>query len=676
MSETALRLFHTVRHLKASQVGARLARAPKRVLLRRWGPSYLRWLRRAKDPPRASDLPRLVGRDLVARGAADGPELEAALTRAEHLLQRRFRFHHHGEAWCDPIDWHRPEGNLLWRYTLNGFVVGLDLGLLYLRTGRDEAYRGFRELATSWIDRNPCGRTVGWDPYPTSRRIVHWILAGRLFGETLWEDARFAGRFLASLSDQVLFLERNLERHLGGNHLWENFWALTLAGLFFEGADGARWLERGRRGLWEQVREQVLDDGGHYERSPHYHVLMARSLVEAGTALRQSGAGLPADVEERLRRMMGFLSRILHPDGRIPLLNDSVLGEVEPASVLHHGAVFLADPTLKGRAESFGLWPELWMGEEGHRRFEEWPVQERSHRAACPATGLFVLGGRVGDRMIVDAGPVGPDFLPGHGHADTLSFELSCGMRRFVVDSGVGEYYGDKAWRDYERGTRAHNTVEIDGENQSDVWGQFRVGRRARPRDVRWRDEQSLAILRASHDGYGRLPGRPRHTRTVIETDGGFWLVVDEIRGAGFHRCVSRLHLHPECRVEGAEDLGLRISRADASIGVRWAPGVKLALRRGEREPLQGWYAPEFGLRIPGVVVEATAEGRLPLVMAFVIGPAGTEREPLEAREEGRGVQVVVGPDGGRRTFRLTEDEVVVEAQAYHLNLQSVTHDS
>src|SRR5690606_36555911 len=116
--------------------------------------------------------------------------------------------------------------------------------------------------------------------------------------------------------------------------------------------------------------------------------------------------------------------------------------------------------------------------------------------------------------VLFDGAPVGPDYLPGHAHADTLSFELSFGTARVICNSGTSRY-GLGPVREWERSTAAHNTVEIDGENSSEVWHGFRVARRAYPRDMDVGTEASPLRVSCSHDGYTRLPGRPIHRRTV-----------------------------------------------------------------------------------------------------------------------------------------------------------------
>src|SRR5262249_26234360 len=117
------------------------------------------------------------------------------------------------------------------------------------------------------------------------------------------------------------------------------------------------------------------------------------------------------------------------------------------------------------------------------------------------------------DVMILDCGSIGPDYQPGHAHCDTLSYELAINGRRVIVDSGVFDYEPSSE-RAYARSTRAHNTVVVDGEDQSEIWGVFRVARRAKPLRAFFEKQLNGSIrFEGTHDGYARLVGRPIHKR-------------------------------------------------------------------------------------------------------------------------------------------------------------------
>src|SRR6185436_10242882 len=215
-----------------------------------------------------------------------------------------------------------------------------------------------------------------------------------------------------------------------------------------------------------------------------------------------------------------FLNAICLPDGEIPLLNDSAFG-------------------IASQPNRIDAYASLVIGYTRPDTRSELSVTQH------PQSGYYVLR-KDQDMMIIDCGEIGPRYQPGHAHCDTLSYELAVNGRRMIVDSGVYDYEHSRQ-RAYARSTRAHNTVTVDDEEQSEIWGVFRVARRARP-TFGWAKMTSddHAVFEGAHDGYTRLPGALIHRRR-IEYDGhSHWLVVDRMEGTGRHRANSYIHLHPD----------------------------------------------------------------------------------------------------------------------------------
>ncbi|NZA25745.1 alginate lyase family protein [Luteimonas sp. SJ-92] len=441
----------------------------------------------------------------------------------------------------------------LWLYNLHYFD---DLNA----DGNERRVDWHRALIARWIADNPPAEGNGWEPYCLSLRIVNWI-KWHGTGRALDQAA------LHSLAMQARQLRARLERHLLGNHLWANFKALIFAGAFFEGDEADRWLALGLQGLHRQLDEQILDDGGHFERSPMYHGILLEDLVDLVQLAQRHPGRIPGGHVEawraRARRMLGWLAAMTHPDGGIAFFNDAAHGiAAAPAALINYAGRFgIAAPQP-------------------------------------PAGPLRVLGGSGYVRMvhgaavaIADVGEIGPPYLPGHAHADTLSFELSLGAHRVLVNAGTSRYDTgpERLW---QRGTAAHNTVEIDDTDSSEVWSSFRVARRAIPLDVASGIDGTGAVwLRAAHDGYRRLPGRPLHRRRWDLRDGAL-RVTDAIEG-GYRRAVARFRLAPELRMEG-DTLVVPDGRR-----VRWlAEGAT-----GVRTVAGSWF-PHFGVERPCTVIE------------------------------------------------------------------------
>lgn len=473
------------------------------------------------------------------------------------------------------IDWESPEMPLLWRYNLHYFEYALDPALAPARIGA---------IMDEWIERNRIGVQPAWAPYVVSVRAVNWIKRFDLTPELQTSER------LAALYRHGLWLERNLERHLRANHYLKNGQALLLLGTFFEGDDARRWHRLGTRILSREVRAQFLPDGGHIERSPMYHAVALEDLLDAINVVTQLPATAQYAFVELLstaaRRALDFLAGITQPDGEIPLFNDAAFGiGPVPAELFAYGERVL------------GWRPWLW----GRQAY------------GFPASGFYVM--RDGTHMLtVDCGEMGPPYQPGHAHADTLSYELVLDARRVVVDSGVFEY-APTPERLALRGTKAHNTVTVDGADQSEVWGAFRLATRARPFGARVEADGTALRFAGAHDGYRRLGDGIVHRRT-IEYAGSAWRFCDEIDGRGTHSVGSRIHLHP--------DLTARLEERGVSVYDGEGRTVMSVLLEDDASLTveTGWYYPRFGARLPNQCIALTRDGQLPMRLRYVLVPA------------------------------------------------------
>jgi uncharacterized heparinase superfamily protein len=221
------------------------------------------------------------------------------------------------------------------------------------------------------------------------------------------------------------------------------------------------------------------------------------------------------------------------------------------------------------------------------------------------AAGEFVL--------ITDVGRIGPDYIPGHAHADTLSFELSWRGRRVFGNSGTS-CYGTSPQRVRERGTAAHNTVTVDDQDSSEVWHGFRVARRARPMDLVIADGDGHATVACAHDGYRRLRGRPVHRRQWRLAEDEL-VIRDHIEGAGEHRATGYLHVEP----------GIEVTRTGDRVfdlAVAGAGHLRLSIETDGTVHLgEGFVGREFGKLLPRPVIQWRAAGVLPLIASVTIAP-------------------------------------------------------
>lgn len=492
-------------------------RLPPKVL---WG--QLRWRLRRKPvvfegaaPARASLRDRLAA-FAPQPSRMTGPEAGCYINIAADF--------------SDPAVWSGAEKPLLWLYNLHYFD---DLGA----EGAAQVWRA--GLIPRWLQQVAPGEKPAWDPYVLSRRIpawIKWLLEGN--------DA-FPG-MIDSLFAQSLYMEQTVETHLYANHIFANAKALFFAGLFFDGAEGARLRRLAERLLARELKVQVLEDGAHFELSPGYHAIIYEDVLDLLNLARAYGVPPVAGLEDACRRMGDWMAAMIHPDGGVTYFNDGALG--------------------------LGATPDQLFDYAQRLGF----VRPQAPAAALTdlvASGYARLA--AGDMVLfVDAAPVAPRVQPGHAHADTLSFELSCRGRRVLVNGGASTY--DKnVLRQGERGSAAHNTLRLGRRNSTDVWGGFRVGCRARITGRAARQMDAAAEVRASHDGYANLPGQPVHDRTW-QLDASGLRIEDAVslrQGAGLPLELY-FHVHPDFAVQA--DGGAFLLQGPDGIAVRLVPDPAL----------------------------------------------------------------------------------------------------
>lgn len=497
------------------------------------------------------------------------PFINKSTASKEELSRHSFTFLNETHSFNRSIAWQTSSPSRLWRYNLHYFD--------YLLPKRENDYCAGDQLIRDWIDGNPFGVSDAWDPFPTALRIVNWIKFIYQHKDTVPEPGEYITR---SLYAQTLHLERRLEFHLLGNHLFKNIKALLFAGLYFKGEDSARWRKKGIRLLKNELREQVLGDGGHFERSPMYHAMILEDVIDLINVFADivGYEALTLELHTHARRMIFFLSAMTHPDGDIALFNDAALGIEHPSETLinyYRTVTGLPAPKpLPGPIASF------------------------------PESGYFIMSPADGDKMIIDCGQVGPDYQPGHAHSDTLSFELSLGGRRIIVDSGCCQYT-DSPIRKYNRGNDGHNSLTLDERNQSEVWGAHRCARRAQPKLNVFREERDGSLVfKGAHDGYRRLQGKPMHERT-IRWLGNQICIDDTVTGHGRHRITLNLHLHPDLQVkeEGGGVIVSDVSRDLAVIHSKSGQDIEIG---------DGWYCPEFNRQLACKKLVVTFSTSLP----------------------------------------------------------------
>ena len=462
-------------------------------------------------------------------------------------------FLNHAKILDLPSDWNNKSLSKLWVYNLHYFDD--------LICNNAEKKRNFHtQLLNKWVDQNPIGHGNGWEPYPTSLRIVN-IIKAWLGGLNLNKKIH------TSVFEQANFLSYNLEKHLLGNHYFVNLKALLFASVIFE---DKHWYRIAEKGLISEIPEQILEDGANFELSPMYHSLILLDMLDMLNLSRaypeHVSNKLVSLLEDYIPRMLAFMEAMAHPDGGVSFFNDSSNGIA---------------PT-KSKIESYAK----MLG------FKINPLDSKKTQIINNAQSGYICATTNENKLIFDAAPVGADYIPGHAHADTLSFELSIGAQRVFVNSGTSEY-GLSAKRLNQRKTVSHNTVEVDAKDSSQVWSSFRVANRAKIISRGALKHDKNIEMYAAHDGYSSLFCRCIHSRKLIFNKNS--LIVSDSLQRPFKSAKSRFYFHPD----------LFVNLENNVLKVEGEGFILHSNLKGKQASVNDsfWY-PEFGLEIPNKMLE------------------------------------------------------------------------
>lgn len=478
-----VRLFHTVKYLKFKQILGRVI-----IFLPRFITIH-------KKHPRIYELNKLTSYINKSKSTSDYKSF-LFLSESHNL---------------NIVGWDDQSISKLWRYNLHYFDY------LVQEKTTDEDIKLQFDCIENWLNNNKFGKGTGWEPYPTSIRIINWI-------KWHWKTNGLSDKAKLSLWNQVEWLANRPEYHLLGNHLFINAKALLFACVIFGQDENSNIYRKGLKILIEELREQFLEDGAHFELSPMYHALAMEDLLD----LYQLKSSLPSsfpsqEIQEKFLLGMNWLSNMNYGNGELSHFNDCANG-IAPRI-----------EELEDLGKKIGL---------------NWSLNSDIKFNYFKESG-FVVFKDDNIHLISDVGNIGPDYLPGHAHADSLSFEFAFKGQRVIVNSGTGEY-GLSKERLRQRSTSAHSTIELDDKSSSEVWSGFRVARRARVTAVEIIDRDNKLEFAAVHDGYTRIASKPLHKRKWKVNDRCLE-IIDEVSGSQ-NSVQLRYYLHPEIQIEMLDD--------------------------------------------------------------------------------------------------------------------------
>lgn len=506
------------------------------------------------------------------RGLAHAPQ-EVWLgdaRRGSAILKKEYVFAGHAES--DPRNlWQNKSAPRAWQAALHGFDWLRDLRAVGGKAARDHG----RAMIVDWLEREDRWHALSWRPDVIAERLTNWLMAAEHFYPV--DEPLDAKPFLGSLIRQSRHLGRVVGLLDPGTERLRALCALVLTGVCIpaQARSLPRWLDM----LSAESVAQIGIDGVHVTRSPTMQLLLLRRLVELNGVLRDAGIDTPQPIEGAISRMAAALRQLRHGDGRLCLFNDS--DEEEN---------WLIDLVLS-RA-----------GSPGH------------HADAPPEDAGFQRLSTGGTIVLMDAGPPPPPGFDRHAHAGALSFEMSAGRQRMVVNCGA--YSGLREdWRFAQRATAAHSTVTIDDYNSADVLNAEMIGSRPRITGVDRHEADGNLWLDAAMEGYGGISGLSHRRRLYLTADGANLRGEDTLAGKRPHRFVARFHLHPSVTASLAQNEESVLLRLRDGDGWRFrAEGGVVSLQESVYLGFRG--RPRRTLQI--VITGAKGSGAATLKWAFV----------------------------------------------------------
>jgi Heparinase II/III-like protein/Heparinase II/III N-terminus len=483
---------------------------------------------------------------------------------------------------------------------------------------------GLRTLLESWFDQCPYPMGVHWtSSLELGVRLLNWAFAWHLVGgaqSALFEGEdgqRFLRRWLDAIYQHAHFISGYFSKHSSANnHLLGEYMGLFVAAVNWPcWPESARWRELAQAGFEREALKQNTTDGVNKEQAVYYQHEVMDMMLLCHVIAQANGLKFSPAVLERLERLAEFIAAVMDTQGHVPMIGDAddaqmvrlSHGEAESPyrSLLASCALLFKRGDFKAKAGTLDDKTRWLFGAEGIPAWEALPPGGHAPaRMAFPEGGYSLLGAHWGTpheiRLLADAAPLGYLSIAAHGHADALAFTLSLGGEEFLIDPGTYAYHTQKLWRDYFRGTYAHNTVRIDEVDQSEIGGNFMWMRKAQARLLRHEPQGQVQTWSASHDGYRRLRDPVTHTRELLlDADARTLTVVDTLQCQALHTVELCWHWAEHVDVTLSTD-GVVASgyRSRITLATDEATGV-WTHHRGETPRVSGWVSRRFDEKTP-----------------------------------------------------------------------------
>ncbi len=614
------------------------------------------------DAPRGFHLP-VVELTTLGAGLPDAGWEKKLLAAADAVVAHRLSYfdlkdRDHG----DPIDWNRDHASGIaapmvyapsidyrdfsitgdcknvWEPSRHHHLV--TLGRAYWATGRQEYAGEAAAQLESWLNQCPYGIGMQWrSGLELGIRLINWVWLLELIGSSLAVGPDLAHRLWDSADRHLWEIARKYSYgSSANNHLIGEAAGVYIGASYFRHLKcAAALIEPAKARLIAQMAAQTNADGGDKEQAIGYHLFVAQFFLVAALVGSWSGDEFPAAYWQRLEKMFEFLA-ILGQGGNWPMFGDGDDGYVldlggganDYRGLLAAAASIFSRPdfaAVAGEPSQVDFWlsgavppalsPSKGLQASTLSSAEAPPASLRS--TALPDTGYYLLQGGQGvtaASAIFDCGPLGLGSLAGHGHADALSLVLRLAGQDVLVDPGTYDYFTYPQWREYFRSTRAHNTVEVDGQSQSQMQGLFLWGRKANARCISWQPQEQGGQVIGEHDGYNRMGDPVMHRRSVnLDAAAGSLEIRDELQCAAAHEVAIWFHVAESCRLVDQQGSCLRFLAGPLLVELKMDPLLTIQTYPGRSGEVAGWISRGYHEIVPALSI--TGRCRIGTAVSF-----------------------------------------------------------
>jgi hypothetical protein len=493
----------------------------------------------------------------------------------------------------------------------------VELAKAFYLTGKVEYAEEVVVQVDSWIEQCPYPMGVHWSSSLESAiRMINWCFAVQFIlaaDKTFFiQREKFWRKWLSVIHQHLTFIRHNFSAYSSANnHLIGEASGLFFGSLCFDFVESKQWTQLSKNILEREALKQNHPDGVNKEQAISYQAFVFDFLTLSALLGEKNGYKFSREYWQRLEKMADFVGAVIEEDGTVPQFGDEDDGRVvilshekkstDFQSLLSTGAALFDRVDFMLKSSNFDEKSFWILGPMGVERYND-ASRVASEKISFNEGGYHIIKQK-DSRFIFDCGPLGYLSIAAHGHADALSFVMNYKGKKIFVDRGTYTYHTDKAWRDYFRGTAAHNTLRIDGQDQSLIGGNFMWLKKANSRLV----SINHSSVHGLHSGYRRLKDPVVHERAIRydETERQYE-IHDKIQAKASHQIEQFFHLDPACDVE-VRDGVYSIKRDGAVVTLRMDPKISnVKIYRGSITPVAGWQSPRYALKSPAVTICAT----------------------------------------------------------------------